>query len=266
MKMVEWAVVAYSLKDKLIKKILQKIYVGWVVITFITTMMLAFIFLLMSKLMPRLTALKYSNTVLKSWAWFWGILVGLRYKREGWKPEYGQRAMVMITNHNSYLDTPLSYVNIKAAFRTLAKRELIKLPVMGFIFQTSGIMVDRSSPESRKESYDRMLNALEIGESLLIYPEGTQNRTEEPMQKFYDGAFRAAIDKQVPILPILSINSRRIMPQAKFGRMVPGKMTQIFLPPIETKGMTMDDVAALSDRVRDQLVELQAKRDPKYPK
>ncbi len=212
-----------------------------------------------------MTALKYSNTVLKIWATLWSFTSGIRYKRKGWKSEYGKRPMVMVTNHNSYLDTPLSYANITAPFRTLAKRELIKIPVMGFIFQTSGIMVDRSSPESRKKSFQRMVDAIKLGESIMIYPEGTQNRTQEPMQQFYAGAFRLAIETQTPILPILSVNSRRVMPQAKFMKTWPGKITQIFLEPIETKGMTMDDVDALSDRVRNMLVELQAELDPKYP-
>jgi 1-acyl-sn-glycerol-3-phosphate acyltransferase len=239
--------------------------VFWVAWTFISTMIWAFFFLLWGKLMSRRKALEYSDSILRIWSQVWGIFIGLKYRQTGWKAEYGQTPTVMVTNHNSYLDTVVSYVNIHAPFRTLAKRELLKLPIMGFIFKTSGIMVDRSSPESRKASYERMVESIQLGESLMIYPEGTQNRTQEKMQPFYDGAFKLAIAMQVPLLPIVTINTRRIMPQAKVGRMWPGTISQFFLEPISTKGMTEADVPALVERVRAMMIAKQDELDPSYP-
>ena len=136
---------------------------------------------------------------------------------------------------------------------------------MGFIFKTSGIMVDRSSPESRKASYERMVESVQLGESLMIYPEGTQNRTQEAMQPFFDGAFKLAIATQLPILPIVTIHTRRTMPQAQFGKIVPGTVSQCFLEPITTTGMTEADVPALVERVRALMIAKQAELDPKYP-
>jgi 1-acyl-sn-glycerol-3-phosphate acyltransferase len=228
-------------------------------------MMWAFFFLLWGKLMSRRKALPYSDRILGAWAWFWGMICGLRFRKSGWKAEYGQQPMVMVTNHNSFLDTPVSYVNIRAPFRTLAKRELLKVPIMGFIFKTSGVMVDRSSPESRKASYERMVESITLGETLMIYPEGTQNRTQEPMQPFFDGAFKLAVATQVPLLPIVTINARRVMPQAKFGKIWPGTITQHFLAPISTVGMTPEDVPALVERVRSAMLAKQAELDPGYP-
>ncbi|MFN8395960.1 MAG: lysophospholipid acyltransferase family protein [Bacteroidia bacterium] len=228
-------------------------------------MLWAFFLLLIGKLMNRRKALVYSNEILRLWSRVWGFLIGLRFRQTGWKNEYGQTPMVMVTNHNSYLDTVVSYVNIHAAFRTLAKRELLKLPIMGFIFKTSGIMVDRSSPESRKQSFERMVEGVSLGESLLIYPEGTQNRTQEPMQQFYDGAFRLAVKMQVPVLPIVTIGTRRIMPQAKLGKMWPGTVSQLFLEPVPTVGLGEDDIPALIERIRNAMIAKQAELDPKYP-
>jgi 1-acyl-sn-glycerol-3-phosphate acyltransferase len=239
--------------------------VAWVAFTFVDTMLWAFLLLLIGKLMQRRKALVYSDTILRLWSQIWGFLIGLKYRQTGWKDAYGQSPMIMITNHNSFLDTPLSYVNIRAPFRTLAKRELLKVPIMGFIFKTSGIMVDRSSAESRKASYERMVESVQLGESLMIYPEGTQNRTQEAMQPFFDGAFKLAIATQLPILPIVSINTRRIMPQAQFGKIVPGTISQFFMEPIATTGMTEADVPALVERVRALMIAKQAELDPKYP-
>lgn len=234
-------------------------------VTFVDTMLWAFFLLLFGKLMSRRKALVYSDAVLRLWSQVWGFFIALRFRQTGWKAEYGQTPMVMVTNHNSFLDTPVSYVNIRAPFRTLAKRELLKVPIMGFIFKTSGIMVDRSSPESRKASYERMVEAITIGESLMIYPEGTQNRTQEPMQPFFDGAFKLAVATQVPILPIVTIHTRRIMPQAQFGKIRPGTISQVFLEPISTKGLTEADVPALLERVRGMMIAKQAELDPGYP-
>jgi 1-acyl-sn-glycerol-3-phosphate acyltransferase len=228
-------------------------------------MLWAFFFLLWGKLMSRRKALVYSDAILRLWSQIWGFFIALRYRQTGWRAEYGTVPMVMVTNHNSFLDTPLCYVNIRAPFRTLAKRELLKVPVMGFIFKTSGIMVDRSSPESRKASYGRMVEAIELGESLMIYPEGTQNRTPELMQPFFDGAFKLAVATQVPILPVVSINTRRTMPQAKFGKIVPGVLSQYFMEPVSTIGMTEADVPALVERVRAAMIAKQSELDPKYP-
>ncbi len=233
--------------------------------TFISTMLWAFFLLLWGKLLSRRKALPYSDFILGHWAWFWGLICGIRFRKVGWKDEYGHTPMVMVTNHNSFLDTPVSYVNIRAPFRTLAKRELLKVPIMGFIFKTSGVMVDRSSPESRKASYERMVESIQLGETLMIYPEGTQNRTQEPMQPFFDGAFKLAVATQVPVLPIVTINARRIMPQAQFGKMWPGVITQHFLEAISTAGMTPEDVPTLVERVRSAMVAKQAELDPGYP-
>lgn len=228
-------------------------------------MLWSFFLLLIGKLMNRHKALVYSNEILRLWSRIWGFLIGLRFRQTGWKAEYGQTPMVMVTNHNSYLDTVVSYVNIHAAFRTLAKRELLKLPIMGFIFKTSGIMVDRSSPESRKQSFERMVEGVSLGESLLIYPEGTQNRTQEPMQQFYDGAFRLAIRMQVQVLPIVTIGTRKIMPQAKVGKMWPGTVSQFFMEPVPTVGLTEEDVPTLIERIRNAMIAKQQELDPRYP-
>jgi 1-acyl-sn-glycerol-3-phosphate acyltransferase len=86
------------------------------------------------------------------------------------------------------------------------------------------------------------------------------------MQPFFDGAFRLAVTMQVPVLPIVTIGTRRIMPQAKFGRMWPGTASQYFLAPVSTTGMTEADIPMLVEQVRSQMVALQVELDPRYPK
>lgn len=250
---------------KILLAIIQRIYFAWVALTFVLLMLLAFVFIMLSQLLPKRTGLLCTNFFLRCWAFTWGLVVGLRYRHFGRKPSYKNTTMVILTNHNSFLDTPASYVQIQGAFRTLAKKELLKTPIMGQIFKASGIMVDRSSPESRRESSQRMVETLQSGTSLVVYPEGTQNRTNEFMQPFFDGAFKAAIAAQVPILPIVTVNARQIMPQAKFLKMRPGVIRQYFLEPFPTKGLTENELPALRDKIRDLMIAKLKELDPTYP-
>lgn len=232
---------------------------------FITGMLLVFLLVWFGYLMPRIPRQRYVNFLLRTWALVWCVLIGLRWRRHGWKAAYKQQTMVIVTNHNSYLDTVVSYMNIRTVFRTLAKRELRKLPIMGQIFPHSGIMVDRSSPESRKASFGKMVDSIEEKVGILVYPEGTQNRGREPVQPFYDGAFRLAIHCQVPVLPIVTVNTRQLMPQAKIGRIRPGVMTQYFLEPLPTTGLTEDDLPEFKEKIRKMIAGKLMEVDPNFP-
>lgn len=244
--------------------VLKYIYIFWVALVFILTMLVAFTLLMPGNLLPKKTANRYSNFVLRWWAVIWGSISMMPIKSQGRDRSLKDQTMVIVTNHNSYLDTIASYATIQNLFKTLAKKELTKLPIMGQIFLTSGIMVDRSSPESRRSSYHRMVEAIKSGTSILIFPEGTQNRTDQVMKSFYDGAFRLAIECQVPVMPIVTLNTRWMMPQANVSKMKPGVMRQIHLSPIPTAGMTEANVKDLKEQVYAQLEEVIRREDPKW--
>jgi 1-acyl-sn-glycerol-3-phosphate acyltransferase len=236
-------------------------------LSFFLTLLVAFFWLvLVGKLISRKSRHGYSNTILRWWSMFWAFLVGINIRGRGWKPEFTSMTSVIVTNHNSYLDTLSSYITIRSRFKTLAKKELQKAPLMGPIFLTSGIMVDRSSPEGRKASYQRMVDAVNAGTSVMIFPEGTQNRTDDPVREFYDGAFKLAVETGVPIIPSVVINSRQLMPQANFKRLRPGKIRQYFLDPIPTTGLTEDDIPALKEKIRDLMHAKVLAENPTYPR
>lgn len=233
--------------------VLQYLYVAWASLLFIGTLLVAFILLMLGRLIPGKLGHSYTNGILRAWCILWTSFIFLRVVAVDRKKKWGKERMVIVTNHGSYLDTVASYITIPHLFKTLAKKELLKLPLMGQIFLTSGIMVDRSSPESRKASFKRMVNALEGGTSILIYPEGTQNRTAEPVRDFYDGAFRLAIEAQVPIMPIATYNSRWLMPQAKIWELKPGTIRQYYFEPVPTVGLTQEDLPHLRDKVKNMI-------------
>ncbi len=244
--------------------VLKYFYIFWVALSFILTMFVSFTLLMPGFLLPSKVANRYSNFILRWWAVVWGALVLIPFRSRNRNKAHAKETMVIVTNHNSYLDTIACYATIQHLFKTLAKKELTKIPIMGQIFLTSGIMVDRSSAESRNASYLRMVKAIKSGTSIMIFPEGTQNRTKEPMKFFYDGAFRLAIECQVPIMPVVTLNSRWIMPQAKVNKIRPGTIRQIHLSPIQTTGMTEDDIESLKEKVYQQIETVIRQEDPKW--
>lgn len=105
------------------------------------------------------------------------------------------------------------------------------------------IIVDRSSAESRK-SIDKLKQALKEGINILLFAEGTQNRSREVLQPFHDGAFRIAIDTQQPIIPIVIIGAGELMPPGTI-HLKPGKIKIVVGKEIQTAGLTVSDSNAL---------------------
>ena len=108
------------------------------------------------------------------------------------------------------------------------------------------MIVDRSNPKSRKASMDRLMKILNMGIPILIFAEGTQNRTKEILQPFKDGAFRIAIDSQRPIQPIVVLGAGRLMPPGTID-LKPGTITVVIGERITTDGLTVEDVQSLKE-------------------
>ena len=102
---------------------------------------------------------------------------------------------------------------------------------------------------------DRLKNILSKGTSILLFAEGTQNRSKEPLQPFKDGAFRIAIDTQEPILPMVVVGAGPLMPPGTI-RLRPGKVKIIVASEIPTAGLTANDQAALKKRTFDVMQKM----------
>ncbi|MEQ9415103.1 MAG: lysophospholipid acyltransferase family protein, partial [Cyclobacteriaceae bacterium] len=153
-----------------------------------------------------------------------------------------------VSNHTSYLDIPGLTLTIPTQFRPLAKKELKKIPVFGWIAQSACIIVDRSSNESRRKSMEHLKDILAMGISVLIFPEGTQNRSKERLQPFYDGAFRIAIETKQPIIPVVVLNAGKLMPPNK-AHIEPGTIKVIVGKEIATDQLTLKETSLLKEKV-----------------
>jgi len=231
---------------KALQFILQKVYTAWVVFVFITFMILY----LPGILIPFLLGEKYGNIsyqFLKLWAWTFSKLNFIPYEITGKENIHRNTSYIYTSNHTSPLDIPGMCLTVPTQIRPLAKKELSKLPIFGWIASNACVIVDRSSNESRKKSMEHLKEVLSRKISILIYPEGTQNRTKEPLQPFYDGAFRIAIETQTPILPMVIINAGNLMPPGKL-RLKPGKIKIIIEKEIPTAHLQLTDVQQLKEQ------------------
>ncbi len=162
---------------------------------------------------------------------------------------------VIIANHRSNLDAPVAAISWPGRVRYLAKKELLKIPLVGQLFSVTTINVDRSNKESKLKSFAAMKNYLLKGDNIFIFPEGTRNKTEDqPLIPFKDGAFSIAIQTQTPILPMLFINTHNLMPNKK-SLMHPGIVDIYHFDPIEVKGLTESDLPKLKERVRNYMID-----------
>jgi len=239
---------------KIITQVLLVLYAFWVFLVFTVFM----IILLPGIVLPFFFGTKFSwigYAFLKLWSGIFSVLTFIRYSVFGRQNFRKGQAYIYVSNHTSFLDIPGICLTIPGEFRPLAKKELLKIPVFGWIAQSAAVIVDRSSGESRKKSMDKLKRMLLDGLSILIFAEGTQNRTTELLQPFKDGAFRIAVDTQQPLLPIVVIGAGPLMPPGTI-RMRPGHVKVAVGKEIPTAGLSHADLPALKQRTYDAMKNL----------
>lgn len=174
-------------------------------------------------------------------------LIFISVKRKG--VEYFEKGKnyVVVLNHSSFADIPISSPFVVGPNKTLAKIEFMKVPIFNIIYKSGSILVDRSSDESRKRSLREMRETLDLGIHLTLYPEGTRNKTSKPLQPFYDGAFRTAISAQKDILPGILFNTAKVLPNRPKLWAWPYTIRLEFLKPISTQGLNLKQTSELKD-------------------
>ncbi len=173
-------------------------------------------------------------------------LVGIRLRVEGRERLDPHQSYVIVGNHRSSLDFIVNAHAFPGVFRFLAKQELQKIPVFGWVVGKMCLIVDRTSAMSRARSVVALKQHLAEGWSIFIYPEGSRNRSDAPLGQFYDGAFRIAIQTGAPVAVQTLVNIADIT--ANGAGLWPGTVRVVWDTPISTTGMKSDDVAALKEQ------------------
>jgi len=224
-----------------IKKLTGRIFAIWALLIFILSMLLALLPIIIIGLWPEPKRSHLFHPITKIWMKIFFTLIGVKRVFKGRKNIKRNETYIIVCNHRSFLDPPLSTPAIPYANKTIAKIEMAKIPLFGLVYKRGSVLVDRKSEESRKQSYTKMKEMLSMNLHMCIYPEGTRNRTLEPLQKFHDGAFKLAIETGKKIIPSLIFNTSNIFP-AKGIFFWPGKVEMHFLPSVEVTNKTTQEL------------------------
>jgi 1-acyl-sn-glycerol-3-phosphate acyltransferase len=225
----------------LFKKLTGKIFAFWALLVFILTMFLVLLPIIIIGLWPEPKRSHLFHPITEFWMKIFFTLSGVRRVFKGRENIKKNETYIIVCNHRSFLDPPLSTPSIPYPNKTIAKIEMAKIPLFGIVYKRGSVLVNRKSEESRKQSYAKMKEVLAMGLHMCIYPEGTRNRTTEPLQKFHDGAFKLAVETGKKIIPSLLFNTSNIFP-AKGIFFWPGKVEMHFLPAIEVANKTTQEL------------------------
>lgn len=228
-------------------KILRTLHTYYGLTVFALLFILLFPLLLIPILFPK--KFRWVGILNRWWAKLLFTFTFLPYKVECRANLDPKRQYIFCPNHSSYLDIPAMGLNpINAIF--VGKSEMENIPLFGFMYRKLHITVDRSKLKSRVNTLLESMKALDDGKSLVIFPEGGIMTKNPPhMMPFKDGAFRAAIEKQIPIVPVTIPSNWIILPDSNHLRLHRGLIKMIFHEPIETKGYQLEQVSELKSRV-----------------
>ena len=230
-------------------RVLYKIYYLLVFLVSLTLFYPFFRYLLAKKSrFPKAFELK------KVWALVLQIFAGiiLRIEHRGQLPK--DQPYVICPNHGSYLDIVFMYRLFKDYFVFMGKKEIASWPLFRIFFtREMNITVDRASRTGSHKAFKRAAADIQKGHSVVIFPEGTISTIVPKLRPFKNGAFKLAIEQQVPIVPVTFVNNwERLEGHGLFdGKAGPGIAHVIIHEPIATKGMSDDDVSLLRAKVRE---------------
>ncbi|MFV8837289.1 lysophospholipid acyltransferase family protein [Salinimicrobium soli] len=198
--------------------------------------------------------------ILARW-WAFFILYGMGFfpkiEREQ-RLEKGKSYM-LVANHTSMTDIMLMLVAMKNPFVFVGKKELVKIPLFGYFYKRTCILVDRGNQRSRKEVFDRAQKRLNDGTSICIFPEGgVPDDLSITLDTFKDGAFRLALEHQIPIVPIVFYDNKKRFPYV-LTKGSPGRMRVKIKKFLCTEGLGQEEKKNLRENTRELLLqELQA--------
>jgi 1-acyl-sn-glycerol-3-phosphate acyltransferase len=184
----------------------------------------------------------------------WLRLSGVRVRVRGLENLDPRQAYVFIANHRSFLDTAALFYHLRRRIGILAKKELLKVPIMGYGMGFVNIMaIDRTNRESALRTTKAATDRLRAGVSFGVFAEGTRARPGE-LLPFKKGGFYMAVEAGVPVVPVAMKYTDELMGKGT-GVARPGVMEMVVLPPIETEGLADDGVGSLTERTHAAIAE-----------
>lgn len=195
----------------------------------------------------------YFFRIARIWAKFILYGMGFYYKIESEQIIEPNKSYMIVANHTSMTDIMLMLATIKNPFVFVGKQELAKIPIFGFFYKRTCILVDRKDSQSRMAVFTKAHKRIERGLSVCIFPEGGVPDDESIiLDHFKEGAFKLAIQHQIPILPITFGDNKERFPYTYFVG-TPGLMRVKIHRIVETSGKTETDRKELREGVKNTI-------------
>jgi 1-acyl-sn-glycerol-3-phosphate acyltransferase len=195
------------------------------------------------------------NRLARVWGRFLLAVSGVKVRVEGLEHIDPNGSYIFVSNHLSYMDTPVVLSHVPLQFRFLAKRGLFEIPLVGTHLKQAGhIPVPREDPRAALKIMQLAAETIVNKEiSLLIFPEGGRSH-DGRLRPFKEGAVYIAIKAGVPLVPMTLIGTREVLPFGS-GVVLPGEVTLRILPPIDTAALTLKDRGRVTEEIRELILK-----------
>jgi 1-acyl-sn-glycerol-3-phosphate acyltransferase len=200
-------------------------------------------------------------TISKIWAHIMLRVTCVRPMIRGKEKIIKGKSYIIISNHQSEYDILAIVTTLGIQFRWIIKKELLKVPLFGYaLYKSRNIFIDRGHGEAAMKSIREGMERLPEGVSLMFFAEGTRSE-DGSIQPFKKGGFVMAMEKGIPILPVTVNGSRKVLPK-KTLLFHPGPIEVVISDPIETTGVSKENLQVLMDRTREVII---SNFNPNFP-
>ncbi len=226
------------------KKILYGFYMIWVRIK-------GYKFKYIKRIKGEAAALEYLQKVAYLWSEFTMNIIGIDLDIKGLE-NIPQETCVFVGNHSSILDIPILLYATKRNLGFIAKKEILKTPIIGYWLKNSKcVPIDRENARAAIESINEAIKNIQEGNSMVIFPEGTRNK-EGKVGKFKKGSLRIGTKSKAPIIPVSIDRASRAFEDTR--KFVPTKIKIVFGKPIDTKNLSKEEDINLTDNIRNTII------------
>ncbi len=227
------------------KKFLHFLYLIWFVLYFLVLFFISMPLLLISTLLSPIASERLVYFTIRQYCIL--LMLGIGVRKKIYNAPSGISKAVYLPNHNSYFDPISTYLSIDQPFKSLAKIELGRIPLFGFLIRRTCVLVDRKDIKSRMASLEKMSEYLNIV-NLVLYPQGGIDEENLFTPKVYSGGFHIAKNAGTDIYPCILLDNMKRLPPDSVWKVSPGPMRIIYLDPIpkeyiqkrETKALMQD--------------------------
>ena len=182
------------------------------------------------------------------WSRFILMASGFRIEVEVEEKLDSSKAYIICPNHVSYIDIPVTFAVIPGVFVFVGKKSLSKIPLFGWVYKKTMILVDRSNNRSSYNAYKHASDRISNGVGIAIYPEGGIPSYDTKLHRFKSGAFRMAIEQGVDLVPVTFADNKKKFPCDHLGGS-PGKLRVFIHKPIASGTYNSDTLQEFKNDV-----------------